>query len=234
MADINLSDILTGLGIGGVSALLGGNNSGQLAVLAALASILQNQADKSGMTYGNAQDIFNTQQAGYQNRMDSAALPQNTIDQMRGAVTDRAYQSPLSPTVTASTQTPGVIPTPNVPAKQDLTALLNSMPNKTPAPSVPGTIQPPTPTVQAPTSKPEIFNPYKTGQMGNTIAPEILNQVMKIAMGGMNPNVQWGNDILMNQLALRSGQRDMRVGDQSGTLNPLTLPSGTNPLYKLR
>lgn len=102
-----LLNALKGLGTGALNAVGGGQNATTLALLTTLMSALQNQMNKQGTSLGDAtgktQSLINnaTQQ------QNAAALPADTINTMRGALTNRAYTSPVQPTVTAPTSMPG-------------------------------------------------------------------------------------------------------------------------------
>lgn len=194
------------------------NTTAQAAPMYGFLQMLQSQSDKTNSNLGEANRFFQGQAGQYQQNMNNAMLPADTVSRMQGALENRAYASPVSPTVSASASVPGMTPTPSTPAKQQLTELIASMPKPMNAPPVPGTTAAPATTISAPTgAKFGTFNPYASGQMGNGIAPEMLQMLQGIAQGGMTPNAQWGNNNLMNQLALRGGTRDMR----SGALTPL-------------
>lgn len=194
------------------------NTGAQIAPYYGITQWLQNQSDKQNSNLGEANQFFQGQAGQYQQNMNDAMLPADTIARMQGALENRAFTPHVSPTVSASSSVPNATPTPSVPARQQLTELIASMPKPMNAPSVPGTTPAPSTTISAPTTaKPTTFNPYASGQMGNGVAPEMLQMLQGIATNGMSPQAQWGNNNLMNQLALRGGTRDMR----SGALTPL-------------
>lgn len=189
-----------------VTGLVGGDkNALMLALLSWLGQYMNKQQSSSAVSPSDAINASEALRSWYTNQANAAAVPQSTVDTARSAVTARGTSSPVSPTVTASTAVPGVTATPNVPAKQSLENLLASMPGRTATPQVPGTMQAPTPTVQAPTSQPTRYNPYQGQGTMQGVNPALMAQMMQMVTG-KNQNTQWANQNLQNSLMQRFGR----------------------------
>lgn len=220
-----------------VTGLVGGDkNALMLALLSWLGQYMNKQQSSSAVSPSDAINASEALRSWYTNQANAAAVPQSTVDTARSAVTERGTSSPVSPTVTASTDVPDKVTatppsmatatnpaTAGVPAKQSLERLLASMPNKinvnysqqaglpsglTNGITVPGTTSAPTPTVQALTQQPGRYNPYSTTNPVGTMkeVDPALMAQMMQMVTGKNQNTQWANQNLQNSLMQRFGR----------------------------